>query len=183
MDPLYISLPQPSQANGSITTEQLSECRYFVKELLHELNKQKVVLILHNNIAEQFRPEIAKCNNLIIQELSNLDPNTHHQLRCSSDVVLARAIRDVSSAQLALSGQPTIHTICPTHGDYMGEWKSTLLAANLGIAIPFSVRNDNLSDILSVGVEEKVTQRAFEIAKKFSKERGVTYLLNLLKIN
>jgi len=180
----YVNSWQLDYVGGFMTARQLDECRGYVTRLLVELDTQDNLLILHRDIAEQVRAVVAGCKRLKVLELTNLDPNTqHHQLRCSADIVFARAIRDVSSAQLALSGQPTLHTICPARDGYMGEWDSVLLAESLGIAKPIAHEDVSLSEVMKEGIDAKITQCAVETAERFSRERGVSYLLDLLGIN
>lgn len=183
----YVDPGQLSWIGGWMTASQLDECRGFVTRLIVELSKTDTyILFLLESIKRQFLPVLS---NFPLEVISHefLDPETHHKLRCASDVVLCRAIRDVSSAQLALSGhQCVLHSIAPAREAYMGEWDSALYAQEMGIAKPVAHEKMSLLEIISdwnnSPEAEAISREATKVASDFAQKRGVEYLLKLLDL-
>lgn len=185
MAPDYVQPWQFERVGGWMTSEQLDECRGFVTRLIAELNAMGGCLVfMLSDIADQFRGALKQCKNLRVVERRFVDPATHHVLRMLADVVICRAIRDVSSAQLALSGQKVLHMICPARGDYMGEWTSAMEAEEMGIAKMISHEEGSLGGAIEEWIaspeSSRVADKAAKVAEAFLEEVGVPSILEVL---
>lgn len=185
MSPDYLDPWQLDHAGGWMSAQQVDECLGFVTRLVVELDQQPgTLLFMLEGLRQQVAPTLARTKNLRVFSRKFLDPELHHGLRCAADLVICRAIRDVSSAQLALSGQKVLHAICPARGDYMGEAASADVAQGMNIArrlrheeVPLA---QGILDYLESPSRDEVAARAQEVALSFWQERGVDYLLSLL---
>lgn len=184
MAPDYIWPWTLDRVGGWLTAEQLDECLGFVTRLLVELDQGGHTVFIPDVMASHFRPVLAQCHNLRVIERPFLDFTTHHLLRLAADVVICRAIRDVSSAQLALSGQTALHMICPARGGYMGEWTSVLEAERIGIARGVAHEEVPLMETIEAWLagDESMTvaKKSAAVANEFFHRLGPDYLLSLL---
>ena|SRR3989344_1832818 len=183
MSPDYVDPRQFDHAGGFLTSAQYDECRGFVSRLIVELDQSdNYTLFMLENVRRQVEPIIATCKNLLVFSEDFLDAETHHQLRCAADLVLCRAIRDVSSAQVALSGQRVLHTICPARDGYMGELDSARIAQHMGIATVLEHELEAIVPKIQHCIESDTTvaMKAQTIAERFTRLKGVDYLLNLV---
>jgi hypothetical protein len=185
MAPDYLDPWQISWLGGWMTAAQTDECRGFVTRLLVELdNAGGYTLFMLEQLEQEMLPVLERCKLGVITR-DFLDPTTHHLLRCASDVVLCRAIRDVSSAQLALSGHPCVlHTICPAREGYMGEWESALYAQEIGIAKSIPHESVSLAEAIKEWMDspeaKQVSKNAATVAAEFSQKKGITHIFELL---
>ena len=185
MAPDYLDPWTLSWVGGWMTAAQVDECRGFVTRLLVELDDAGgYTLFMLEQLKKEMMPVLERCKLEVISR-DFLDPRTHHMLRCASDVVLCRAIRDVSSAQLALSGHLCVlHTICPASEGYMGEWESALYAQEMGIAKAVHHESVSLAEVIEEWMDsseaKQVSQRAAVVAAEFSQKKGVPNILELL---
>lgn len=165
MNPDYIDPMQGTFTGGWLNPKQLDECRGFVTRLLVELDsvKNPLSLLVHRDIARQFAPVIAQCRRLRVVPCPALNPEEHHIWRTGADLVLLRSTRSVGAAQVALSNVPTLHVICPTSDDYMGEQSSCKIAQSMGIAESIDHEAISLSDAIMNYLD---SNRPAEVARK-----------------
>ena len=168
-----------------MTPAQLDECRGFLSRLVVELDHgPKALLFMLDAVKKQIEPLIENLKNLRIFSRPFLEANMHHQLRCASDVIFCRAMRDVSSAQLALSRQKVLHTICPARDGYMGELDSAIIADQMGIAKLIRHEKQSIKEVVNEYISDqdstKVATKAQKVAQEFFMSRGVAYLVELL---
>jgi|AGTN01.2.fsa_nt_gi hypothetical protein len=186
MDHDYISPIQGTFTGGWLNPKQIDECRGFVTRLIVELDalKQPLILVTHETIAAQFEPVIAQCRFLKVFSHPALSLEQHHIWRACADLVLLRAARSVGAAQVALSGIPALHTICPATGNYMGELSSCQIAQQMGIAKYVDHQAVSIADSIMNHLDSDESKELADLAQieaiTFWCTNGPENLLNLL---